>query len=85
MKVRITQYYDPEIWEDTVKPHLSEREMWRTVIKENPVSKDASLSWSFDMTKADARRLAVMLEMVAGLGNPQTGLDMTPTKAELAA
>lgn len=82
MKVRITQSYNPEIWEDTIKPSLTDREVRRTVINESP-SGDVTLSWSFDMTKASARRLGVMLELVASLGNPQTGLDMTPSWREL--
>lgn len=81
MKVRIQQQYDAEIWQD-MKAHY-EAELWLCQITEYP-NGEAVLVWTFELDKAGARRLGVMLEMVAGLGNPQTGLDMKPTKAELA-
>jgi len=81
MKVTITQAYDPEIWED-VKPNLDLIDLGRTTIKESP-SGEAVLIWTFELSKPDAQTLAVMLEHVAALGNPQTGLDMEPSKREL--
>lgn len=81
MEITIGQQYDPEIWE-TVKEHFNQEELDLAVIEEHPDG-EALLIWTFKLHKDDARRLAVMLEMVAGLGNPQTGLDMKPSKREL--
>lgn len=67
-----------------MKPNLDFIDLGRTLIKESP-SGEAVLIWTFDLSMSDAQTLAVMLEHVASLGNPQTGLDMTPSKRELFA
>ena len=84
MKITIGQDFDAYMW-DTVKEHWTPEELAHA--QEIRVGKEgeAVLIWTFELDKATARRLAVMLEIVAGLGNPQGGLDMKPSRRELFA
>jgi hypothetical protein len=81
MEIQITQRYEPETW-DNVKEHFSTEELDLALVQEDQDG-GALLIWIFRPDKTDARKLAVMLEMIAGLGNPQGGLDMKPSKREL--
>ncbi len=81
LKIQVRQNFDPEIWHD-VKERFNTEELDLanvTVGKES----EAVLVWTFELDKIHARKLAVMLEIVAGLGKPQGGLDMEPSKREL--
>lgn len=81
LKIQVGQDFDAETWHD-VKQHFNAGELLTAEI-ETGNEGEAVLIWTFDLDKAHARKLAVMLEMVAGLGKPQTGLDMKPSKREL--
>lgn len=81
MKITIGQDFDAYVW-DTVKEHWTPEELKHAEIQEGEQG-EAVLIWTFELDKASARKLAVMLEIVAGLGNPQGGLDMKPSRREL--
>lgn len=83
MKITIGQDFDAYVW-DNVKEHWTPEELKHAEIQEGEQG-EAVLIWTFELDKATARRLAVMLEIVAGLGNPQGGLDMKPSRRELFA
>lgn len=81
LKIQVGQDFDAETWHN-VKQHFNAGELLTAEIEVGDES-EAVLVWTFDLDKAHARKLAVMLEMVAGLGKPQTGLDMKPSKREM--
>lgn len=84
MKITIGQDFDAYVW-DTVKEQWSKEELAQAQEIRVGEQGEAVLIWTFELDKATARRLAVMLEIVAGLGNPHGGLDMKPSKRELFA
>jgi hypothetical protein len=81
IKVRITQYFDAEVWQSIADLYSKEDLLLCNI--EQHQDGDATLTFNFEMPFVEARRLAVLLQMTAALGDPQTGLDMLPSRNTL--